>query len=126
MQDYAEMVVYLNCLMKVHSNHFFHTVLNHLGREEVCFPFLIYSYFPVVLQEDRTDGLGRMCHINGPIVADHLTEIGESSTMVQMEVAARDRKDKDITQQVRLPGSHSSLHLFKALRKTEELFFFPL
>lgn len=103
-QAYAEMAVYLNCLMKMHSDHFFHAVLNHLGREEVGFPFLIYSYFPVVLQEDRTDGLGRMCHINGPIVANHLTEIGESSTMVQVEVAAKETE--------RIRTSHSNLDWF--------------
>lgn len=90
--------------MKMHSDHFFHAVLNHLGCEEVGFPFLIYSYFPVVLQEDRTDGLGRMCHINGPIVANHLTEIGESSTMVQVEVAAKETE--------RIKTSHSNLDWF--------------
>lgn len=86
------MVIYLNCLVKMHSNHFFHTVFNHLGSEEVSFPLLIYSYFPIVLQENRTDGLSGVCHINGPIVSNHFTEIWQSSTVVQMEVAAKRQK----------------------------------
>lgn len=69
------MIIYLNCLVKMHSNHLLHTVFNHLGSEEVSFPFLIYRYFPVVLQEDGTDSLGRMCHVNGPIITDHFTKI---------------------------------------------------
>lgn len=83
------MPFHLHCLVKVHSHHLLHAVFDHLGGEEVGFPFLVHGDFPVVLQQDGADGLGGVGHVNGAIVPNHLTEIGQGPTVVQVEVAAK-------------------------------------
>lgn len=83
------MPFHLHCLVKVHSHHLLHAVFDHLGGEEVGFPFLVHGDFPVVLQQDGADGLGGVGHVNGAIVPNHLTEIGQGPTVVQVEMAAK-------------------------------------
>ena len=78
----------LHRLVEVDGHHFLHAVLDHLGREEVGLTLLIHSDLAVVFQQDGADGLGGLGHVDGPIVAHHLTEVGECPTVVQVEVAA--------------------------------------
>lgn len=80
--------------MKMDSHHFFHAVLDHLGGEEVGLAFLVHSDLPVVLQEDGANGFCRVGHVDGPIVANHLAEIGQGSAVVQMEVAGERARPK--------------------------------
>lgn len=83
--------------MKMDGHHFLHTVLDHLGGEKVGLAFLVDSDLPVVLQEDGADGFCWVGHVNGPIIADHLTEIWQGSTVIQMEMAGeRDRWKQNI------------------------------
>jgi hypothetical protein len=77
----------LNCLMQVNSHHLLHTVFDHLRSEEIGLALLVHCNLAVVFQQDGADGLGRMGHIDGSIVAHHFTEVGECPTMVQVEVA---------------------------------------
>lgn len=77
----------LNCLVQVNSHHLLHTVFDHLRSEEIGLALLVHCNLAVVFQQDGADGLGRMGHIDGPIVAHHFTEVGECPTMVQVEVA---------------------------------------
>ena len=39
-------------------------------------------------QEDGTDRLGGVGHIDGSIVATHFSEVGQGSTVIQVEMAA--------------------------------------
>lgn len=77
----------LNCLVQVDSYHLLHAVFDHLGGEEVGLAFLVHGNLAVVLQQDWADGLGGVGHVDGSIIAHHLTEVGECSTVVQVEVA---------------------------------------
>lgn len=81
---------YLHSLVKVDSHYFLHAVLDHLGREEVGLPFLVHGDFPEIFQENGANGFRRVGHVNWPIVADHLAEVGEGPTVIQMEVAGKD------------------------------------
>lgn len=78
--------------MEVHSHHFLHAVFDHLGGEEVGFSFLVHGDFPVVLQQDGADGLGGVGHVNGAVIANHLTEIGQGPAVVQVEMAEKSKK----------------------------------
>lgn len=74
--------------MEVDSYHLLHTVFDHLGREEVSLALLVHSNLAVVLQQDGADGLGGVGHVDGPVIAHHLAEVGEGPTVVQVEMAA--------------------------------------
>lgn len=75
--------------MKVDRHHFLHTVFDHLGGEKVGLPFLVHGDFSEVLQQDGTDGFGWVGHVNGAIIANHLAEIRQGPTVVQMEVTGK-------------------------------------
>lgn len=77
----------LNCLVQVNSHHLLHAVFDHLRSEEVGLALLVHCDLAVVFQQDGADGLGRVGHIDGPIVAHHFTEVRECPTVVQVEVA---------------------------------------
>lgn len=77
--------------MKMDSHHFLHAVLDHLRGEEVSLSFLVHGDFPVVLQQDGADGLGRVGHVDGPVVANHLAEIRQGPAMVQVEVTGKEQ-----------------------------------
>lgn len=72
--------------MQVQRNHFLHAVLDHLRSEEVCFSFLVYSDLAEVFKQNGTYGFGGMGHVYGSIVANHLTHIGQSATVIQMKM----------------------------------------
>lgn len=75
--------------MKVQRNHFLHAVFDHLGGKEVSFSLLVNSDLPEVFQQDGADGLGGVCHVDGPIIAHHLTHVGQRATVVQVEMAGK-------------------------------------
>lgn len=75
--------------MQVQRYHFLHAVLDHLRGEEVGFSLFVDGDLPKVLQQNGTDGLGRMGHVDGSIVAHHLTHEGQSATVVQVEMAKK-------------------------------------
>lgn len=82
--------MHLNSLVEVQRHHFLHAVLDHLRGEEVGFSFFINSDLSEVFQQNGTDSLGGMGHVDGSIVAHHLTHVGQSATVVQVEVTARE------------------------------------
>ena len=73
--------------MKVQGHHFLHAVLDHLRCEEVGLPLLVHCDLPEVLQQNWADGLGGVGHVDGPIIAHHLTHVRQSTAVVQVEVA---------------------------------------
>lgn len=77
----------LDRLVEVDGHHLLHAVLDHLGREEVGLPLLVHGDLAVVLQQDGADGLGGVGHVDGPVVAHHLAEVGQRAAVVQVEVA---------------------------------------
>lgn len=68
--------------MEVQRDHFLHAVLDHLRGEEVGFSLFVYGDLPEVLQQNGTDSLGGIGHVDGAIVAHHLTHEGQSATVV--------------------------------------------
>lgn len=82
-------VLHLDSLMQVQRYHFLHAVLDHLRGEEVGFSLFVYSDLPEVFQQNRTDGLGGMGHVNGSIVAHHLTHVGQSATVIQVKMTEK-------------------------------------
>lgn len=77
----------LDCLVEVDSHHLLHAVFDHLGGEEVGLALLVHGNLAVVLQQDGADGLRGVGHVDGPVVAHHLAEVGERPAVVQVEVA---------------------------------------
>lgn len=77
----------LDRLVEVDGHHLLHAVLDHLGGEEVGLSLLVHGDLAVVLQQDGADGLGGVGHVDGPVVAHHLAEVGERPAVVQVEVA---------------------------------------
>lgn len=77
----------LDGLVQVDGHHLLHAVLDHLRGEEVGLALLVHSDLAVVLQQDGADGLGGVGHIDGPVIADHLTKVGQRSAVIQVEVA---------------------------------------
>lgn len=77
----------LHRLVEVDGHHLLHTVLDHLGREEVGLTLLVHGNLAVVLQQDGADRLGGLGHVDGPVIAHHLAEVGERPAVVQVEVA---------------------------------------
>lgn len=82
--------MHLNSLVEVQRHHFLHAVLDHLRGEEVGFSFFVNSDLTEVFQQNGADGLGGMGHVDGSIVAHHLTHVGQSATVVQVEVTERE------------------------------------
>lgn len=80
---------HLDGLVQVQRYHFLHAVFNHLRGEEVGFSLFVDGDLPEVFQQNGTDGLGRMGHVDGPIVAHHLTHVGQSAAVVQVEMAEK-------------------------------------
>lgn len=81
--------LHLDSLVKVQRYHFLHAVLDHLRGEEVGFALFVNGDLPEIFQQNGTDSLGGMGHIDGSIVAHHLTHEGQSTTVVQVEMAGR-------------------------------------
>lgn len=81
--------MHLNSLVEVQRHHFLHAVLDHLRGEEVGFSLFVNGDLPEVFQQNGTDSLGGMGHVDGSIVAHHLAHVGQSATVVQVEVAER-------------------------------------
>lgn len=79
--------LHLDSLVQVQRNHFLHAVLDHLWGKEVCFSLFVYGDLPEVFQQNGTYGLGGMGHVDGSIVAHHLTHIGQSATVIQVKMA---------------------------------------
>lgn len=67
---------YLNRLMEVQRHNLLHTVFDHLCGEEVCLPLFVHRDLSEVLQQNGTNGFGRVGHVNGPVVTHHLTHVG--------------------------------------------------
>lgn len=78
---------HLDSLVEVQRNHFLHAILDHLRSEEVGFSLFIDSDLPEVFQQDGTDGLGGMGHVDGSVIAHHLAHVGQSAAVVQVEMA---------------------------------------
>lgn len=76
--------------MEVQRDHFLHAVLDHLRGEEVGFSLFVNGDLPEVFQQNGTDSLGGMGHVDGAIIAHHLTHEGQSATVVQVEMAERE------------------------------------
>ncbi|RUS17002.1 hypothetical protein BC937DRAFT_90547 [Endogone sp. FLAS-F59071] len=85
-----ELIVHVESLVKIDSDDFFHAILDHLGGEEVGIALTLEGDLAVVLEEDGTDGLGRVGHIDGPLVAAHFREERQGATVVEMKVADND------------------------------------
>ena len=77
----------LHCLVEVDGHRLLHAVLDRLGREEVGLALLVHGDLAVVLQQDGADGLRGLRHVDGPVIAYHLAEVGERPAVVQVEVA---------------------------------------
>lgn len=101
---------YLHSLVKVHSHHFLHAVFDHLGREEVGLPFLVHGDFPEIFQENGANGFRWVGHVNWPIVADHLAEVGEGPTVIQMEVAGKDTNPRWVLKRTQGVSISAQLH----------------
>ena len=78
--------------MEVQRYNFLHAVLDHLGGEEVGLPLFVHSDLAEVFQQNGADGFGGVRHVDGPIVAHHLTHVGEGATVVQVEVTGKEQK----------------------------------
>lgn len=85
-------VLHLDSLVQVQRYHFLHAVLDHLRGEKVGFSLFVYCDLPEVFQQNRTDGFGGMGHVDGSIVANHLTHVGQSATVIQVKMAERSNK----------------------------------
>lgn len=81
--------LHLDSLVEVQRHHFLHAVLDHLWGEEVGFSLFVDGDLPEVLQQNGADRLCGMSHVDGSIIAHHLTHVGQSSTVVQVEMTAR-------------------------------------
>ena len=81
--------LHLDSLVEVQRYHFLHAVLDHLRGEEVGFSLFVHGDLPEVLQQNGTDGLGGGGHVDGSVVAHHLTHEGQSATVVQVEMAEK-------------------------------------
>lgn len=81
----------LNSLVEVQRYHFLHAVLDHLRGEEVGFSLFVNADLAEVLQQNGTDSLGGMGHVDGPVVAHHLAHVRQSAAVVQVEMAERGR-----------------------------------
>lgn len=77
---------HLDSLVKVQRNNFLHTVLDHLRGEEVGFSFFVDSDLPKIFKQNGTNGFGGVGHVDGSIVAHHLTHVGQRTTVVQVEM----------------------------------------
>ena len=47
-------------------------------------------------QEDGTDCLGGVGHIDGSIIATHFSEVGQGSTVIQVEMAAGGEEEEEM------------------------------
>lgn len=80
---------HLDSLVEVQRYDFLHAVLDHLRGEEVRFSLFVDGDLPEIFQQNGTDSLGGMGHVDGSVVAHHLTHEGQGTTVVQVEVAER-------------------------------------
>lgn len=62
-------------LVERHGRHLLHTVFNHLRCEEVGLAFSLHGNLSHVFQQNRSDGLRWMCHVDGTCVADHFRHV---------------------------------------------------
>ena len=76
--------------MQSNCDDFFHAVLDHRGCEEVGLSLALHRNFPHILQENGTEGLSGLGHVNGPTVPHHLGHEREGPTVVQVKVADDD------------------------------------
>lgn len=81
--------LHLDSLVEVQRYNFLHAVLDHLRGEEVGFSLFVDRDLAEVFQQNGTDSLGGMGHVDGSIVAHHLTHEGQSATVVQVEMAEK-------------------------------------
>lgn len=75
--------------MEVQRHNFLHAVLDHLRGEEVGFSLFVHGDLPEVFQQNGADSFGGMSHVDWSIVAHHLTHVGQSATVVQVEMTER-------------------------------------
>ena len=81
-----QFTVHLDHLVQVDRHHLLHAVLDVAAGEEVLLPLPVHRHLPHVLQQDGGDGLGGDSHVDGTIVSHHLSHVGESSAVVEVEV----------------------------------------
>ena len=67
---------YLYNLVEIDGNHFLHTIFDVLRGKEMWISPPLNLNLPEVLQKDWTYGFGGVRHVDGAIVATHLSEVG--------------------------------------------------
>lgn len=72
--------------MEVQRHNLLHAVFDHLCGEKVGLPLFVDCDLSEVLQQNGADGFGRVGHVNWPVVTHHLTHVGQSTTVIQVEV----------------------------------------
>ena len=75
--------------MQVDAGDFLHAIFYHLRREKVLVPLFVHGDPTHVLEKNRTNGLGGMSHINRSGIVAHLRKVRQSSTMIEMKMAAK-------------------------------------
>lgn len=86
--------IHLNGLVQIQRHHFLHAIFDHLRGEEVRLALFVHRDLAEVLQQDGADGFGGVSHVDRSLISHHLTHVGKSAAMVQMEMAEGTRREE--------------------------------
>lgn len=73
-------------LMQLDGLNFVNAILNHIWCETIDLAFLSHRDLSEIFQHERNDGLGGRSGDYGPRVPNSFTEVGQGTTVIQMEV----------------------------------------